>query len=47
MAAVAFIGFLCAINVSEETMMTHASDQIKQVIEEGKDQLKKVPDDYL
>jgi His/Glu/Gln/Arg/opine family amino acid ABC transporter permease subunit len=36
MAAVAFIGFLCAINVSEETLLAHASDQIKQVIEEEK-----------
>lgn len=36
MAAVAFIGFLCAINVSEETMLDHASDVVKQVIEEEK-----------
>lgn len=35
------IGFLCAINVSEEAMMDHASDQVKEVIEEEKDSSRK------
>lgn len=36
MAAVALIAFFAAINVSEETMMNQASDQIKQVMEKEK-----------
>jgi len=41
MAAVALIGFFCAINVSEEAMMDHASDEVKQLIEEEKDSTRK------
>ena len=35
------IGFFCAINVSEEAMMDHASDEVKQLIEEEKDSTRK------
>ncbi|MDD3213434.1 MAG: amino acid ABC transporter permease [Eubacteriales bacterium] len=41
MAAVALLGILSEINVSREEMMGHASDQIKQVIEEEKDSSRK------
>ena len=41
MAAVALVGILSAINVSEEAMMDHASDQIKQIIEDEKDSARK------
>ena len=41
MAAAALIGILSAINVSEEVMMNHASDQVKQLIEDEKDSSRK------
>ncbi len=41
MAAVALIGILSAINVSKEVMMDHASDQVKQIIEDEKDDSRK------
>jgi len=41
MAAVALIGVLSAINVSEAEMMDHASDQVKQMIEDEKDSARK------
>ena len=40
-AAAAVIGFLSAINMSEEEMMDHASAEIKQMIEDEKDSTRK------
>ncbi len=40
-AAAALIGFLSAINMSREEMMNHASDKVKQIMEEEKDSARK------
>lgn len=41
MAAAALLGILSAVNVSEETMMSRASAQVKQIIEDEKDSARK------
>jgi His/Glu/Gln/Arg/opine family amino acid ABC transporter permease subunit len=41
MAAVAFFAVLTWVNVSEETMLSSASDQMKQIIEQEKDSSRK------